>query len=289
MAKILSSKAFIDSKKSELTLRCNKLKSSKVYPCLHVVIVGQNPASLSYVKNKRLLCNEVGADCQIISLQENIDLQSFVAVIQRINDDKNVHGIIIQLPLPSQLQTLNISELICHKKDVDGFHPKNTMSIYYNQNFNLLPCTPAGIMNFLQEYLKLDLSKKLVCVIGRSNIVGKPMVHLLNSANATVIWCHSKTQNLKALTKQSDIIISATGARHFLGADFFDQNKEQLVIDVGISGGQGMSLAGDLDSNSIKDFAKLSYTPVPGGVGPLTVYKLVENLISTCEKNFSNL
>lgn len=283
MAKILSSKVFIDSKRSELKLRCQKIKLQNIIPKLSVVLVGQNPASLSYVKNKQKFCLEIGADCQILELNKDIEPQKFLDSISQLNRDENIHGIIIQLPLPSHLQTLDISKLVNAEKDVDGFHPENALGIYFNKKAHFLPCTPAGIIAFLIEYLKIDLSQKLVCLVGRSNIVGKPLLHLLNQANATVIWTHSKTKNLSVLTKQADIIISATGARKYLNQNYFDKNKDQLVIDVGISGGSGIELAGDLDSNSIQDFPNLSYTPVPGGVGPLTVYKLIDNLILACE------
>lgn len=286
MAKILSSKAFIEAKKSELRQRCEKLQQKNIKPLLSVVLVGENPASLSYVKNKKKFCLEIGADCQIVELDPNITPSAFKAKIDIINADIKVQGIIIQLPLPAQLQTLNISELIVATKDVDGFHPQSILNLYYQKNTHFLPCTPSGVMSFLTEHLKINLSEKLVCLIGRSYIVGKPMLHLLNNANATVIWCHSKTKNLSTLTKQSDIIISATGMRKFLDDSYFDKNKEQLVIDIGITGSGKIELAGDLNSESIQSFDNLSYTPVPGGVGPLTVFKLVENLLLACEKNF---
>jgi methylenetetrahydrofolate dehydrogenase (NADP+)/methenyltetrahydrofolate cyclohydrolase len=289
MAKILSSKAFIESKKSELKLRCEEIKRHNVNPKLSVVLVGQNPASLSYVKNKKKFCMEIGADCQIIELDQNIEAAKFSQYIDQLNQDDSIHGIIIQLPLPWQLQSLDIPRLVKPNKDVDGFHPENTLGIYYNKNTYFLPCTPSGIIAFITEYLKIDLQNKLVCLIGRSNIVGKPLLHLLNHLNATVIWAHSKTQNLTELTQKSDIIISATGARRFLKDNYFSKNKEQLVIDVGISGGAGIELAGDLDTAAVKDFANLSYTPVPGGVGPLTVFKLIENLIVACEARIKKM
>ena len=286
MAKILSSKAFIDSKKIELKLRCEKIKLQNILPKLSVVLVGQNPASLSYVKNKKKFCLEIGADCQIVELEQNVEPIKFLDCISQLNQDNSIHGIIIQLPLPLQLQAIDVSKLVSPEKDVDGFHPENILEIYFNKKSHFLPCTPSGILAFITEYLKIDLSQKLVCLVGRSNIVGKPLLHLLNHSNATVIWAHSKTKNLSDLTKQADIIISATGARKFLNQTYFLRDKDQLVIDVGISGGQGLELAGDLDTNSIEDFPKLSYTPVPGGVGPLTVYKLVDNLILACEFQF---
>ncbi len=286
MAKILSSKAFIEAKKSELRHRCEKLQLKNIKPCLVVVLVGQNPASLSYVKNKQKFCLEIGADCQILELDQNIGAATFQAQLVQINANSNVHGIIVQLPLPSQLQSLPISELVAPEKDVDGFHPQSILNLYYQKKSHFLPCTPSGVMSFMQEHLKINLAEKLICLIGRSYIVGKPLLHLLNNANATVTWCHSKTKNLNQLTKQADIIISATGMRKFLNDTYFDKNKEQLVIDIGITGGAGSALAGDLDTDAIQSFDKLSYTPVPGGVGPLTVFKLVENLILACEKKY---
>lgn len=285
MAKILSSKAFIETKKRELTQRCEKLRLKNIKPLLVVVLVGQNPASLSYVKNKKKFCLEIGADCQILELAQNIEVDEFKLILQDTNKNPLVHGIIVQLPLPWQLQSLNTSELVSPEKDVDGFHSESVLNLYYQKNSHFIPCTPSGVMSFMQDALHLNLAEKLVCLIGRSYIVGKPMMHLLNNANATVIWCHSKTKNLSQLTQQADIIISATGMRKFLNASFFDTKKEQLVIDIGITGGEGMALAGDLEVESIQNFPHLSYTPVPGGVGPLTVYKLIENLIIASEKH----
>ena len=201
MAKILSSKAFIDSQKFELKARCEKIKLHNIVPKLAVVLVGQNPASISYVKNKKKFCLEIGADCQIIELEHEIEPKKFLHTIELLNQDDSIHGIIIQLPLPWQLQYLDVSELILPTKDVDGFHSKNTLGIYYNHKTHFQPCTPAGIIIFLTQHLKVELDKKLICLIGRSNIVGKPLLHLLNHHNATVIWTHSKTKNLSALTR----------------------------------------------------------------------------------------
>lgn len=283
MAKVLTSKEFIEEKKFDLIRRCNTLKNNGIEPKLVVVLVGKNPASLSYVNNKKKFCVLIGAICEIINLDEKIDANEFVNSIQKLNKDPFTHGIIIQLPLPRALQSLNIQELVVPEKDVDGFHPLGTLDLYYQRSNHLLPCTPSGIMDFLVQGLKINLEKMIVCLIGRSYIVGKPMLLLLNNANATVIWCHSKTSNLSTFTKTADIIISATGKRKFLDSTFFDRNKKQIVIDVGITGGAGEPLAGDLNSDDVQHFSNLSYTPVPGGIGPLTVYKLVDNLIKACE------
>lgn len=283
MAKILSSKDFIEQKKNQLKTRCKNIKLKNIFPKLSVVLVGKNSASLSYVRKKKNFCQEIGALCDIIELGEDITVRDFLKCVDSLNKDNSTQGIIIQLPLPKTLQTIDISSLIIPEKDVDGFHPQNIFNIYYQQEAGFLPCTPAGIMAFLKEHLQLNLEGKLICLIGRSNIVGKPLLHLLNHSNSTVVWCHSKTINLTALTKQADIIITATGVRHFLNQDFFKKDKEQIVIDVGITTGVDGKLAGDLDVESIIDFPLLSYTPVPGGVGPLTVYKLIDNLIIACE------
>ena len=288
MAKILSSKAFIEGKKQLLKNRCEALLKKQIIPTMNVILVGKNPASLSYVKNKKKLCQEIGANCEILELEESINVETFLKTVANANSNKAVHGIIIQLPLPVQLQTLELSRLINPEKDLDGFHPNYTLDFYYGKKYQnqIMPCTPSGIMQFMEEGLNIDLSNKLVCLIGRSVIVGKPLLHLLNNSNATVIWCHSKTKNLSLLTAQADIVISAVGKRKFLDQNYFSKTKPQLIIDVGITGGNGKSLAGDLDCEKIQTYDNLSYTPVPGGVGPLTVYKLVDNLIYTCEQIF---
>lgn len=285
MAKILYSKDFIEEKKDELINRCKGLQKIGLIPKLAVVLVGNNPASLSYVNNKMKFCAVVGAKCEILQLPSNISAADFSKKVHELNMDQNIHGIIIQLPLPVTLQNLKVHEMIIPHKDVDGFNPKTSLDLYYNQPCLLKPCTPSGIMDFLTQHLNINLENITACLIGRSYIVGKPMLLLLNNANATVVWCHSKTKNLKELTKSSDLIITATGKRNYLDSSYFDMNKKQIVIDVGITGGAGIPLSGDLNTDDLQYFKNLSYTPVPGGVGPLTVYKLVDNLISACEAN----
>lgn len=279
----LRAKDFVNKKLIELTNRCNILKSKGIAPHLKVILVGNDPASLIYTKNKKTLCEKIGATCEIILLPEKIREEEFLSTIDRFNFDNSVHGIIIQLPLPGHLKTLNINSLVHVKKDVDGFHPENFFSILSGKitNKTLLPCTPKGIISLLNFY-NIALEGKNVCVVGRSLIVGKPMSLLLNFYNATVTMAHSHTKNLKELTKNSDIVITAVGKPEFFSKEFFLSNHSQVVIDVGQNKNKLGEWVGDVKYNEVYPNV-YAITPVPGGVGPLTVISLVENLLIASE------
>lgn len=279
----LRAKDFVNKKLIELTNRCNILKSKGIAPHLKVILVGNDPASLIYTKNKKTLCEKIGATCEIILLPEKIREEEFLSTIDRFNFDNSVHGIIIQLPLPGHLKTLNINSLVHVKKDVDGFHPENFFSILSGKitNKTLLPCTPKGIISLLNFY-NIALEGKNVCVVGRSLIVGKPMSLLLNFYNATVTMAHSHTKNLKELTKNSDIVITAVGKPEFFSKEFFLSNHSQVVIDVGQNKNKLGEWVGDVKYNEVYPNVN-AITPVPGGVGPLTVISLVENLLIASE------
>jgi len=282
MAKILSSKAFINSKKLELKLRCEKIKVHNILPTLSVVLVGQNPASLSYVKNKKKFCLEIGADCQILELEQDIDPKKFLHYINQLNLNAQIHGIIIQLPLPWQLQSLDIRGLIIPEKDVDGFHPNNFGRMALGiPAFH--PATPSGIMMLLDRY-KINTDGKNCVVLGRSNIVGTPISILMskktNPGNATVTIAHSRTSNLKEICANADIIIAALGIPNFVKSDMVKNNA--VIIDVGINkiedhdSSKKYRLVGDVDFENVKHKVS-AITPVPGGVGPMTITALLDN------------
>jgi methylenetetrahydrofolate dehydrogenase (NADP+)/methenyltetrahydrofolate cyclohydrolase len=246
-----------------------------------VVLVGDSPASLSYIRNKKKVCEEVGATFNLLQLPANISENDFLANIAKLNHDPKIHGIIIQLPVSDHLKKLNLSNLILPSKDIDGFHGLNTQYIYTGTtNLKLLiPCTPKGIIHLL-KYYGVDLEGKHVVVVGRSLIVGKPLSMLLSNLNATVTLTHSHTKNLEDITKNADILISAIGKTHFIQPKHLNPIKKTIVVDVGMNTLNG-KLTGDV-APEVRSVAG-GVTPVPGGVGPMTVVSLIENLISATE------
>ena len=282
-AKILSAAPVVEQIKKDLVLRCASLRNRGVVPSMCVMLVGENPASLSYVKNKKKMCEEIGAKFRLIQLPSSISEKEFLNTIEILNRDHSVHGIIIQLPVPDRLKSLALPNLIDPSKDIDGFHGINTQNLYAGSTdlSRLLPCTPKGIVTLL-KYYNIPLRGKHVVVIGRSLIVGKPLSMLLSNFDATVTLTHSHTTNLKNITQDADIIISAIGKAKFLDRSYFNPEKKSVVIDVGMNSLDGI-LAGDVNLGDVIDVVG-AITPVPGGVGPMTVISLIENLISTTEK-----
>jgi methylenetetrahydrofolate dehydrogenase (NADP+)/methenyltetrahydrofolate cyclohydrolase len=282
-ARLLTANSAVEQIKKDLKVRCQKLIAIGTQPTMSVVLVGENPASLSYIKNKKKICEEIGGRFNLLQLPITISAEDFLHEINKLNQDPNINGIIVQLPVSELLRSLNISELILPDKDIDGFHPDNTKKLYQGTtDFNLLlPCTPKGIITLLRHY-GIEVNGKHVVVVGRSLIVGKPVSMLLTNLDATVTLAHSKTKELKSLTRKADIVIAAIGKANFLNADYFDQNSKTIVIDVGINSLDG-KLCGDVDFNSVKNIVS-AISPVPGGVGPMTVVSLVENLITATEK-----
>jgi methylenetetrahydrofolate dehydrogenase (NADP+)/methenyltetrahydrofolate cyclohydrolase len=279
---LLLAAPILEKRLQQLQIEVENLKKQSISPKLAVVLVGENPASKVYVGHKKKKCEQIGADCNIIKLDASIQKQAFLSKVESLNQDSSISGIIIQLPLPQQLQDLEVDQLVAPDKDVDGFHFENVKDIYLNRigSSSLLPCTPKGILTLLDFY-NISLTGKLVSIIGRSQIVGKPLSLLLNLKNATTILCHSKTENLIDICRQSDIIIAAAGKAQFLGKEVVHSTKKQVLIDVGIHKLDDGKLVGDLNRSSLEKSPNknLSITPVPGGVGPLTVLSLLENLI----------
>jgi len=283
-AKILTALPLVEQIKIDLKSRCETLKSHGIIPGMSVVLVGDNPASLTYIKNKKKLCEEVGATFHLLQLPSTISDHEFVTHIEQLNRDPKIHGIIIQLPVSDQLKKLNISNLVIPTKDIDGFNGFNTQRIYTGSTDLklLLPCTPKGIIHLLQFY-GIEIAGKHAVVIGRSLIVGKPLSMLLSNLNATVTLAHSLTQNLEELTRSADILICAIGKAHFIQKMHLNPAKKTIVVDVGMNSLEG-KLTGDVDPEVIH-FAG-GITPVPGGVGPMTVVSLIENLIFAAENQF---
>ena len=253
-----------------------KLSSENVVPCLATVLVGDDPASATYVKNKHIACEKIGIKTKDHKLSADTTQNELDEIINELNNDKNVHGILVQLPLPKQLDEFATISRISPIKDVDGLTPQNVGLLSIGKSI-LKPCTPSGIMEMFYYY-KINLEGKNVVMINRSNLIGKPLYHLLLQNNATVISCHSKTSNLNEFCKNADIIITAVGDRSKfkLTSDMIKQDS--IVIDVAISRYEG-KLVGDADYDDV--IKKASWvTPVPGGVGPMTVAMLLKNTVT---------
>lgn len=243
-------------------------------PHLAVIIVGSNPASQSYVKGKSKACEEVGIRNTTIALPEDVTEQELLQTIDELNSNTDVHGILVQLPLPSHIDEHTVMNHIAPEKDVDGFHPVNVDALYTSKSTGIIPCTPKGIIHLLRD-ANVDIAGKNAVVIGRSNIVGLPIAKLLLDNNATVTVCHSRTKDLSKITSEADILIVAIGKPKFVKADMVKPGA--IVIDVGVNRVDG-KLVGDVDFDNVEYRVKM-ITPVPGGVGPMTITCLLENTI----------
>lgn len=263
----------VKNKVAELVTRTGKV------PSLTVVIVGKNPASQSYVRSKEKFATEVGFNSKTIELAEHIPQEELLALIQELNSDSNVHGILVQLPLPAHIDEQAVISTIAVAKDVDGFHPVQVGGLSIGLE-TLEPCTPAGIVELLRYY-EIDVAGKIAVVIGRSNVVGKPIANMLLRMDATVTITHSRTINLAEVTKQADILVVAIGQPGFLTADMVKDGA--VVIDVGINRTAEGKLVGDVDYEEVAP--KMSYiTPVPGGVGPMTIAMLLKNTLTAFKR-----
>ncbi len=256
-----------------------KLKESNVYPCLATILVGNDPASISYINNKQKTAKSIGIKTFDYRLNESIDQHDLSDLINKLNNDKDVHGILIQLPLQKHLDKFDILNLINPNKDVDGLTFINSGLLLNNQS-KLIPCTPLGVMT-LFDYYNIDLDGATVAIINRSNLVGKPLSSLLLERNSTVIVCHSHTKNLGQLLQNSDIIITAVGNRNKFTLTKNMVKENSIIVDVGTSRVKG-KLSGDADFDEVKE--KASYiTPVPGGVGPMTIAMLLKNTVQAAK------
>lgn len=279
MAKIIDGKAVSARVKAEVKKEAEDLKKQGIEIGLAVVIVGNNPASRVYVNNKKKACEEVGFNSYEYALPEETTEEQLLELVEKLNSNEKVNGILVQLPLPEQINENAVINAICPEKDVDAFHPENVGHIMIG-DFSFLPCTPAGVMELIAE-TGVDVCGKSCVVIGRSNIVGKPMAMLLLHKNGTVTVCHSRTKNLAEICSKADILVAAVGKAGFVTPDMVKEGA--VVIDVGMNRNSEGKLCGDVDYAAC--FDKAGYiTPVPGGVGPMTIAMLMRNTLTAAKK-----
>ena len=292
MVQILSGKEVSRKVYSDLTPRIDSLKKQGIIPGLAVILVGENPSSKIYVKSKTRKFESLGLYSKTIYLEDSINESELITKIQSLNNKKDIHGILIQLPVPKHIDELKILQLVNPEKDVDGFHPEN-VGLLSIGNPRFISCTPKGIMKIF-DYYDISLDGKYVVVLGRSNIVGRPISLLTNmkkkGANATTTVCHSGTKNIHDFTSKANVVISAMGAPEFIKGNMLKNNA--VVIDVGINrveakNKKGYRLVGDADWDSIQKKVSAA-TPVPGGVGPMTIAMLVENTVEAAERIMIN-
>ena len=275
---IIDGKAVSKKVKEDVKAECEQLKAKGITPGLAVIIVGDDPASQVYVHNKEVACEACGFYSVKYALSAETTQDELNALVDKLNKDDKINGILCQLPLPSHLDDKEVINRIDPLKDVDAFHPVNVGAIMIG-DYNYLPCTPAGVMELIHS-TGIDVSGKKAVVIGRSNIVGKPMAMLLLHENATVEITHSRTQNLADITKEADILVAAIGKAKFVKADMVKDGA--VVIDVGMNRDENGKLCGDVDFEDVKD--KCSFiTPVPGGVGPMTIAMLMKNTLTAAK------
>ena len=279
MANIIDGKKIAAEVRMEIAAECAELKAKGVTPGLAVIIVGEDPASKVYVRNKKKGCEEVGFHSEVYELPEATTEEELLALVDKLNYDDAIHGILVQLPLPKHLNDEIIIANIDPKKDVDAFHELNVGKIMIG-NYDFLPCTPAGVMVLLEKS-GIDVTGKECVVVGRSNIVGKPQAMLLLHANGTVTVCHSRTKDLAEVTRRADILVVAIGKADFITGDMVKEGA--VVIDVGMNRREDVKLTGDVDFATVEP--KASYiTPVPGGVGPMTITMLLRNTLTAAKK-----
>ncbi len=279
MAVIIDGKELAKKIRANLKIECEELKKKNINSKLAVIMVGEDPASKVYVRNKSRACEDVGIKYEEYLLDVNTTQKELTELIEKLNNDKTVNGILLQSPIPSNLDINEAFRTISPEKDVDGFNPINVGMLVLNQD-TFVSCTPYGIMKMFEEY-DIDLTGKNVVILGRSNIVGKPLIHCCLNKNATVTSCHSRTQNLAQKAKEADVLISAIGKANFVTADMVKDGA--VVIDVGINRLDNGKITGDVDFESVKE--KASYiTPVPGGVGPMTIAMLMNNVIKATRR-----
>lgn len=279
MAKLIDGKIISSAVKAEVAKETEELKKKGITPGLAVIIVGEDPASKVYVANKEKACEQMGFASFKYALPETTTQEELIGLIKELNEKSEVNGILCQLPLPKHLNEELVINTIIPEKDVDAFHPQNVGKIMIGE-FDFLPCTPAGVMEML-KYENIDITGKECVIIGRSNIVGKPMSMLLLHKNGTVTVCHSRTKNLAEVTRRADILVAAVGRANFVTADMVKEGA--VVIDVGINRLENGKLCGDVNFAEVEP--KASYiTPVPGGVGPMTIATLMKNTLTAAKK-----
>lgn len=278
-APIINGKQISENIRAKLREEVQKLSAQGFKPGLAVVLVGEDPASQVYVRNKEKACVDLGYYSEVHRLPGTTSQEDLLALVDKLNRQETIHGILVQLPLPKHIDEKSVIDAISVEKDVDGFHPVNVGNLVIGDD-SLLPCTPAGVIELIKE-TGVDLAGKHAVVIGRSNIVGKPVSLLLQRENATVTMCHSRTVNMKELTKQADILVVAIGRANFVDASYVKPGA--VVIDVGMNRLENGKLAGDVDFESVKEVSG-PITPVPGGVGPMTITMLMQNTLIAAKR-----
>lgn len=278
MAIIIDGKKVSAEVKEQVRIETEELAKKGLKPGLAVIIVGDDPASRVYVNNKKKACEKVGFLSKEFSLPATTTQEELLALVNELNEDREINGILCQLPLPKGLDEKAVIEAISPQKDVDAFHASNVGKIMIG-DYDFLPCTPAGVMEMLHSY-NISVEGKECVVIGRSNIVGKPMAMLLLHENGTVTVTHSRTKDLKEVTKRADILVAAIGKPKFVTADMVKEGA--VVIDVGMDRDENGKLCGDVDFENVKDKCS-AITPVPGGVGPMTIAVLMKNTLKACK------
>lgn len=279
MSVILDGKETARKIREGLKEKVIELKKNNIIPKLAVIMVGEDPASVIYVRNKSKACEDVGIEFEEYILKETTTQKELLDLIERLNKNEDINGILLQSPIPKHLNIDEAFETISPKKDVDGFNPINVGKLALGQE-TFVSCTPLGVIKLLEEY-NIEIEGKNAVILGRSNIVGKPMLQCLLNKNATVTICHSKTKNLSDITKNADILVSAIGKPKLVTKDMV--KKGAVVIDVGINRNEQGKVCGDVDFDEVKDVA--SYiTPVPGGVGPMTIAMLMNNVVKSASK-----
>lgn len=278
MAEILDGKELAKKIKKELKKEVEQLKSNGIIPKLAVIMVGDNSASQVYVKNKSKACEKTGIEFEEYLFDSNITEQELLDVIQKLNNDESIHGILVQSPVPKHIDANKAFGTISPEKDVDGFHPINVGNLCIGKDC-FISCTPFGIVKILEEY-QIETEGKEAVILGRSNIVGKPMIQCMLNKNATVTVCHSRTKNIEEITKRADILIAAIGKEKFVKEDMVKDGA--VIIDVGINRLEDGTIVGDIDFENVSK--KASYiTPVPGGVGPMTIAMLLHNVVKAAK------
>lgn len=279
MANILDGKQTAQKIRSKLKEKVDTLKNKGIIPKLAVIMVGEDIGSKIYVKNKSKACEEIGIEYEEYLLEEQTSMEELLDLINELNGREDVHGILLQSPIPKHLDINLAIKAISPEKDVDGFHPVNVGKLVLGQE-TFVSCTPFGVIKLLEEY-NIEITGKNVVIVGRSNIVGKPLIQCLLNKDATVTVCHSKTENIKDITKRADIVIVAIGRANFLTADMVKENA--VVVDVGINRNEEGKVCGDVDFENVSKIVS-HITPVPGGIGPMTIAMLMHNIVKAASK-----
>lgn len=277
---LINGKELAKKIRGELKLEVENLRKNGIIPKLAVIMVGNDKASEVYVRNKSKACNEIGIEFEEFLMDSNIKQEELINLIKTLNNRKDVNGILLQSPIPEHLNIREAFDAIDYKKDVDGFNPINIGKLAIGEDA-FISCTPFGVIKMLDEY-NIPIEGKRAVIIGRSNIVGKPLIQCLLNKNATVTICHSKTKNIEKITKEADILIAALGKPKFVKENMVKENA--VVIDVGINRNEAGKLVGDVDFDNVSK--KASYiTPVPGGVGPMTIAMLMNNVVKATKQS----